>query len=117
MGLCRLQLSSSDGRQRHFGRAIAGDKMTKEMLKSWLEAYGRAWETRSPETACALFADDATYQETPFVEAMRGRRAIEDYWSRATGSHADVHFGYEILALNGSEGIAHWWCSFVRLPA
>ncbi len=91
--------------------------MTIETLRTWLEAYGRAWETRNPEAVTALFAEDATYQETPFVEPMRGRRAIGAYWSAATGSHVDVRFDYEVLALSGSQGIAHWWCAFVRVQA
>lgn len=88
--------------------------MTTEMLRTWLEAYGRAWETRNAEAVTALFSDDATYQETPFVEPLRGLQAIAAYWSAATGSHVDVHFDYAVLALSGNQGIAHWRCSFVR---
>lgn len=91
--------------------------MTHEAFKGWLDAYGHAWETRDPEAAATLFAEDGAYQETPFVEPLRGRRAIASYWSHATGSHTNVHFGYELLALNENHGIAHWWCSFVRPSA
>jgi len=91
--------------------------MTEEMLRSWLDAYGRAWQTRDPEAVVALFAEGGTYRETPFVEPMRGRSAIAAYWSRATGPHINVHFGYEVLALDSNQGIAHWRCWFVRLPA
>jgi len=90
--------------------------MTQELLKSWLDAYGRAWEIRDPEAAAALFTEEAIYQETPFVEPMRGRSAIAAYWSRATGSHTNVRFGYEVLTLAEDHGIAHWWCSFLRPP-
>jgi hypothetical protein len=91
--------------------------MTENMLKSWLDAYGQAWVDRDADAAAGLFAEDGTYEETPFVEPMRGRSAIAAYWSRATGSHTNVHFGYEVLTLDEDRGIAHWWCSFVRLPA
>jgi hypothetical protein len=47
---------------------------------------------------------------------MRGRTAIATYWSYATRSHSDVHFGYEVLAGGENYGIAHWWCSFLRPP-
>jgi uncharacterized protein (TIGR02246 family) len=89
--------------------------MTEDMLRSWLDAYGRAWETHDPEAVIALFAEDGTYQETPFVEPMRGRPAIAAYWSRATGPHTNVHFEYEVLALDSDQGIVHWCCSFARL--
>jgi SnoaL-like protein len=90
--------------------------MTEDMLRSWLDAYGRAWEARDPEAVIALFAEDGTYQETPFVEPMCGRPAIAAYWSRATGPHTNVHFEYEVLALDSNQGIARWCCSFVRVP-
>jgi hypothetical protein len=54
-------------------------------FKSWLEAYGRAWRDRNPQAAADLFADDGTYQVTPFLEPMRGRPAILDYWSFLLG--------------------------------
>src|SRR3989442_14556730 len=87
--------------------------MTEESLKSWLDAYGRGWETRDPEAVIKLFTEDATYQETPFSERMRGRAAIREYWAeKVARSQEQVSFGYEILA--GDAGIAHWWASFVR---
>ena len=89
--------------------------MTEESLKSWLDAYGRAWETRDPEAVIELFTEDATYQETPFSEPMRGRQAIHEYWAeKVARSQEQVSFGCEILAAAGDAGIAHWWASFVR---
>jgi ketosteroid isomerase-like protein len=49
-------------------------------FKSWLAAYGKAWESRDAEAAAALYAEDGTYQVTPFLEPMRGRKAILEYW-------------------------------------
>jgi len=72
--------------------------MTEQLLRSWLDTYGRAWETRDPEAVVALFTEDGTYQETPFVEPMRGRSANcgllvpsdgathqRSFWLRASG--------------------------------
>ena len=90
--------------------------MTEESLKSWLDAYGRGWETRDPEAVIKLFTEDATYQETPFSEPMRGRQAIREYWAeKVARSQEQVSFGYEILAAAGDAGIAHWWASFVHI--
>ena len=90
--------------------------MDLDHLTSWLDAYGQAWETRDPEAAVQLFTEDATYQETPFDEAMHGRPAIKAYWSGVPRSQDQIRFGYEILAVQDHTGIAHWWASFVRLP-
>jgi len=90
--------------------------MNEATFKSWLDAYGHAWETRDPDAAADLFTEDATYQETPFTEPARGRPAIHEYWRQATQSQGDVRFGYEILAVAGDRGIARWWVSFT-VPA
>ena len=89
--------------------------MDRQTLHSWLGAYGRAWENRDPPAVGELFTEDATYQETPFVEPMRGRAAICEYWAnKVAASQEQIQFGFEILAVHENTGIAHWWTSFVR---
>jgi nuclear transport factor 2 (NTF2) superfamily protein len=89
--------------------------MDHQALKSWLDAYGRAWETRDPRAVGELFSENATYQETPFAEPMRGRSAIREYWSlKVERAQETPRFSYEILAALGNTGIAHWKASFVR---
>ncbi|MBI4481596.1 MAG: nuclear transport factor 2 family protein [Acidobacteria bacterium] len=91
--------------------------MNHDAFRSWLDAYGRAWETRDPQAAADLFTQDATYQETPFDEPLRGRAAIRDYWSHVPRSQEQIRFDYDILAVTGNVGIAQWRASFVRLPS
>lgn len=83
---------------------------------SWLEAYGRAWRERNPQAAADLYAEDGTYQVTPFVEPMRGRMAIYEYWVHVAETQRDIQFGYEILAASQEAGIARWWASFLIVP-
>ena len=90
--------------------------MESKTFKSWLEAYGRAWMGRDPKAAADLFADDGTYQVTPFVEPMRGRSAIFEYWVHVTETERDIQFGHEILAVTEEAGIARWWASFLIVP-
>ena len=90
--------------------------MNPESFASWLRAYGRAWESRDPQAAATLFAEDATYQVTPFLEPMSGRPAILDYWSHVARTEEDIHFGFEILSVTQERGIARWWSTFVRVP-
>lgn len=92
--------------------------MNRDELKRWLDAYGRAWETRDSDLVVTLFAEDATYQETPFVEPMRGRAAIHDYWElKVVHTQEQVKFGHAVLAAADDTGIAHWWTSFVRVKS
>lgn len=90
--------------------------MTGEELNAWLRDYGSAWETRDADLVAALFTEDATYQETPFVEPMRGRAAIRAYWDRAVvRAQEQVQFGYEVLSLGDAVCLARWHASFVRI--
>ena len=85
-------------------------------FKSWLDAYGRAWESRDPQAAADLFTEDGKYQVTPFLEPIRGRQAIFEYWSHVAQTEKGIRFGYEVLSLTSEMGIARWWASFVRVP-
>jgi len=91
--------------------------MTSDAFKAWLDAYKRAWETRDPGAAEVLFSEQAVYLETPFGDPMRGRETIRAYWEHVPRTQDDVHFHYEVLAVAGEAGIAHWWASFVRVPS
>jgi hypothetical protein len=90
--------------------------MTASAFASWLEAYGRAWTSRDPQAAADLYTERGAYQVTPFVEPMRGRQAILDYWTHVAQTEQDIRFGYEILSVSPDQGIARWWASFVIVP-
>jgi uncharacterized protein (TIGR02246 family) len=85
-------------------------------FKLWLDDYGRAWEARDPAAAADLFANDGTYQVTPFVEPLRGYEAILNYWREVARTEEQIRFGYEVLAVTNNYGIARWWSSFIRVP-
>jgi len=92
--------------------------MSPESIRAWLDRYRSAWQERDPEAVIRLFAEDATYQETPFSQPMRGREAIQQYWSRAVVAYQEqIRFGYEVLAITEVSAIAHWWASFVRISS
>lgn len=85
-------------------------------FKSWLDAYGKAWESRDAEAGAALHTENGTYQVTPFVEPLRGRKAIFEYWSNVARTEENVKFGYEILVASRELNIARWSASFVIVP-
>jgi hypothetical protein len=90
--------------------------MNESAFTHWLDAYGRAWENRDPRAASELYAEDGTYQVTPFLDPLRGRQAILDYWTEVARTEETISFYYEILALTQQYGIARWHASFVRTP-
>ncbi len=91
--------------------------MNETEVKSWLERYRQAWQTRDPEAAAALFSEDARYYETPFVAPVKGRDPIRKYWANATHNQSGISFSYEILSLSGHRAIARWWAAFTRVSS
>jgi hypothetical protein len=90
--------------------------MQETVFRDWLEKYGRAWESRDPHAAAALFADDGSYHLTPFTRPMRGQEAILEYWRGVCETERDIQFGFEILAVASEMGVARWWASFLIVP-
>jgi len=43
-------------------------------VRSWLDAYRRAWEEKDAEAAAALFDEQATYRSNIFEAPYRDRR-------------------------------------------
>ena len=85
-------------------------------LKTWLDAYGRAWEDHDPSAFTHLFTDDASYYETPFGEPIRGRASLYDYARSGAEAERDVRFWHEPYTA-GEVGVARWGVSFVRVPS
>ena len=90
--------------------------MDRKAFEQWLALYGSAWTDRDANRAASLYAEDATYQVTPFQEPFRGRAAIHEYWKGVTSTEENIEFAYQVLAVTTDYGIAHWQASFVRVP-
>jgi ketosteroid isomerase-like protein len=91
--------------------------MDEQRLESWLDAYGRAWETRDADAAAKLFTEEGIYAWGPFHEPIRGPEAIHEAWVNATARQDQLRFGYEVLAMTEDGGIARWWASMFALPS
>ena len=95
------------------GRAEAGWRRGKGLVgRVWA-----GWETRDPDAAARLFAPDATYHETPFGPPLRGREAIREYWTEATGRQSGVSFRHEIIATTETGAVTRWWATFRRVES
>jgi SnoaL-like protein len=88
----------------------------ENVFRDWLEKYGRAWKSCDAHAAATLFADDGSYQVTPFAPPMRGQEAILEYWHGVCETERNIQFGFEILAVTGETGVARWWVSFLIVP-
>ena len=91
--------------------------LTVAQFDEWLKAYKAAWETRDPAAAAALFTADVAYHWTPYDPPQLGRAAITAAWEGAVHGQKDVRFRYEVLAVEGMRGIAHWNTRLTSVPA
>jgi len=91
-----------------WGTLTAAQELTAAKVDTWLQGYKTAWETRDAGKAAALFSEDATYRDEAFAEPYQGRAGIRKYWTDVTSDQKDVNFTYEVLAVTGNTGIAHW---------
>ena len=69
--------------------------MDRESFEQRLTLYGVAWRERDAARAASLYAEDATYQVTPFQEPFRGLVAIQEYWKGVTSTEENIEFEYE----------------------
>jgi uncharacterized protein (TIGR02246 family) len=107
------------GRHRRPGGPVpptlrAEDILNTADVERWLALYGRAWETKDPGAAAEIFSENATYQETPFEQVMRGRERIRTYWAEVTGGHVEVSFGADVLVVGDGKAVANWKATILR---
>ncbi|MFQ5554051.1 MAG: nuclear transport factor 2 family protein [Acidimicrobiia bacterium] len=87
--------------------------MREDELHSWLDAYGRAWESNDSDGFVALFSDGASYAENPYDDPVVGSDAIREYFGLMAQHQKDVSFGFEIHSV--SPVVAHWWASYSKV--
>lgn len=90
--------------------------MRENGIQSWLCAYGRAWERKEKDAFANLFAPDARYYWTPFEEPKRGRKEVAQAFESAVAGQESISFRSTVLLADGRSSLAHWHCSFDRVP-
>ncbi|MBA2239981.1 MAG: nuclear transport factor 2 family protein [Solirubrobacterales bacterium] len=81
--------------------------MDRGWLERWIDAYERAWRTQGTDSLAELFAAEIEYLPGPFEQPIRGLDALAGFWEAERQSHEErFSFAYEILAVEGSRGVA-----------
>ncbi|WP_199242981.1 nuclear transport factor 2 family protein [Vitiosangium sp. GDMCC 1.1324] len=96
----------------------AGEPLSREDVVRWIEAYGKAWETKDADAAARLFTDDAIYEATPSVndQTFVGRSAIHTYWENITAGQSDVTVKHGEPLVEGDRAVVELWVT-MRVPA
>jgi hypothetical protein len=86
--------------------------LTFGAFDQWMHAYGKASKDNDVTASSELFAQDASYYETPFSEPIIGRQAIYEYWNKGAQTLKDKESNYEIFSVKDNLGIARWQSQF-----
>lgn len=80
-------------------------------VRSWLEAYRRAWEDADADAAAALFAEHATYRSNIFQAPHEGREGVRRYWQDVTQTQEDVRLRMGHPFTDGNRVAAEFWAT------
>jgi hypothetical protein len=76
-------------------------------FSGWLDRYFAAWASNDPDEVASLFAEDAEYSYGPFRPSAHGRDEIVRRWVDG-GAPPGVRSSYDVIAVEGDRGVAHW---------
>jgi uncharacterized protein (TIGR02246 family) len=81
--------------------------MERDHVTAWVDRYERAWRTPGTEALAELFTDDASYSQGPYLEPVRGLRAIAEMWeAERDGPDEAFTMDSEIVAVDGDTAVA-----------
>ncbi|MEU6646708.1 nuclear transport factor 2 family protein [Saccharomonospora sp. NPDC046836] len=80
--------------------------MDEQPLRAWVAAYERAWRTPGTDILEQLFTTDATYQQSPYREPIRGLPAIARMWeAERVGPDEVFRMTSEPVAVDGDTAV------------
>ena len=82
------------------------DRVTRDDVQRWLDAYVEAWRTYDRRQIGDLFADDVSYAYQPYREPTRGRDALVAEWLEEPDDPASWEASYEPYAVDGDRAVA-----------
>jgi hypothetical protein len=80
-----------------------------------LEAFGQGWEGGKPAAMADVFAEDGRFVPGPFSSPVRGRTAIEAYWSDVPRDQAAISFRFGEIFVAGPWFASEFTCTFRRI--
>jgi ketosteroid isomerase-like protein len=83
-------------------------------VRSWADAYRRAWESNDPADIRALFTPDAEYRYHPHDEPVSGVEAIVADWLSNRDEPGDTTFEIAAVNADGDIGFVQAVTDYVR---
>ena len=89
----------------------AAETVTTEWVEEFVERWLAAWNSRQPERLLELMTDDIVYDDSAWLQTMRGHaqvRELLDYLWRAFPDFTVEGVGGPLVASDGPRA-AFWW--------
>jgi hypothetical protein len=74
-------------------------------LRSWVDAYERAWRAPGTATLADLFHEEAVYLMSPLAEPVVGLDAIRRLWEDERSPDEEFTMSSEPIAVEGDTGV------------
>jgi uncharacterized protein (TIGR02246 family) len=74
-------------------------------VRSWVEAYVRAWNSNDPAAIGDLFTEDAAYFTEPYREPWRGRDEIVRRWLERKDEPGETEFRWHPLTVTAEVAV------------
>lgn len=89
-------------------------QLTPGDAQDFMDRYKRAWEARDPDSAMALYREDAEFRLDPFEEPQVGANAIRAIWNDMASTQDHVEFDAERVWAVGQTVLSSWHAAFTR---
>lgn len=83
--------------------------MSPDAVKTWAEAYRKAWEQKDSAAAADLFTEDASYRANIYEEPHRGRSGVVAYWESVTAEQSNVVVNMGKPYVDGQRAVVEFW--------
>jgi ketosteroid isomerase-like protein len=83
---------------------------TKAAALRWARAWETAWREHDADAVGRLYAPDAVFRSSPFVEPHEGAIGARAYaaWAFDSESAADVEFGAPVMVASDRAAVEYW---------
>ena len=83
-------------------------------LRSWVDAYERAWRTPGTGPLAELFREDAVYIPSPVSQPLAGLEAIGRMWEAERSPDEEFTMTAEPIAVEGDTGVVRAEVHYLR---
>jgi ketosteroid isomerase-like protein len=80
--------------------------VTREEVHDWIRGYESAWRSPGTESLRELFAEEATYLQSPYHDPVVGLAAIGAMWEREReGPDEEFEMTTDVFAVEGDRAV------------